>query len=406
VHQTDPDRYNRPLRVRDHAWRSALSIAISGVAASTTIGVEWTAARWLFWVDLALGLLAFGLSFYRRRWPFPIALALNVFGSLSVLSAGPGALVTVSLATRRVTWQILATGLVGIVASVVFWVVDPNSIGEAWWVTLALTILVTVALMLWGMYVGSRRELLWTLRDRAERAEAERELRFGQGRSNERARIAREMHDVLAHRITLITMHAGALAYRTDLTPEQIRTTAELIQTKSHEALVDLRQVLGVLRADQADTELPEQRPQPTFGDLRALIGEAEESGMRVLFDDRVAAAALVPDQIGRTAYRIVQEGLTNARKHAPGSTVSVAVSGSPDTGLEIAIRNPVRVLAPSGQPGLTPSGYPGGPASGLPASGLGLVGLVERAKLAGGRLDGRLVGGAFELSSWLPWAS
>ena len=393
---TDPDQYNRPLRVRDHAWRTVLAIAISSVVASTTVGAEWRSARWLFWVDVTLGLVALGLSFYRRRWPYPIALVLNAFGALSILSAGPSALVTVSLATRRVTWQILTTGLVGIAASLLFWLVDPTAIGETWWVTLALTVLVTVALMLWGMYVGSRRELLWTLRDRAERAEAERELRFSQGRSNERARIAREMHDVLAHRITLITMHAGALAYRTDLTPEQIRSTAELIQTKSHEALADLRQVLGVLRADQADADQPEQRPQPTFGDLPALIGEAEESGMRVQFDDRVTAGALIPDQVGRTAYRIVQEGLTNARKHAPGATVSVAVSVSPDSGLEIAIRNPVRLAAS----GLAASGLPG-----LPASGLGLVGLVERAKLAGGRLDGRLVGGAFELRGWLPWA-
>ena len=388
---TDPDQYNRPLRVRDHAWRTVLAIAISGVVASTTVGVEWRSARWLFWVDVTLGLVALGLSFFRRRWPLPIALVLNAFGALSILSAGPSALVTVSLATRRVTWQILTTGLVGIAASMLFWLVDPTAVGEVWWVTLALTVLVTVALMLWGMYVGSRRELLWTLRDRAERAEAERELRFSQGRSNERARIAREMHDVLAHRITLITMHAGALAYRTDLTPEQIRSTAELIQTKSHEALADLRQVLGVLRADQAEVDQPEQRPQPTFGDLRALIGEAEETGMRVQFDDRVSPAALIPDQVGRTAYRIVQEVLTNARKHAPGATVSVSVSGSPDSGLEIAIRNPVRLAA---------SGLPG-----LPASGLGLVGLVERTKLAGGRLDGRLVGGAFELRGWLPWA-
>ena len=72
----------------------------------------------------------------------------------------------------------------------------------------------------WGMYIGSRRELIWTLRNRAERAEAEQELRVGQARSNERARIAREMHDVLAHRISQISMHAGALAYRDDLTPD------------------------------------------------------------------------------------------------------------------------------------------------------------------------------------------
>ena len=108
--------------------------------------------------------------------------------------------------------------------------------------------LFAIAMLAVGAYIGSRRELLWTLRDRAERAEDEQALRVEQGRLNERHRIAREMHDVLAHRISLIAMHAGALAYRTDLTAEEMHETAELIQAKSHEALTDLRQVLGVLR--------------------------------------------------------------------------------------------------------------------------------------------------------------
>jgi signal transduction histidine kinase len=389
----DPDQYNPPLRLRDHVWRTAGALAITGIAWGNAVGAEWRSLRWLFWVDLLLGLASFALCFYRRRWPFPIALALSAFGGLSTGAAGPATLVAVSLATRRVTWQIVTVGVASVASSLVFWLVNPPAVAETWWASLGLSVVFTVVTMLWGMYVGSRRELLWTLRDRVERAEAERELRFSQGRSNERARIAREMHDVLAHRITLITMHAGALAYRSDLSPEQIRTTAELIQTKSHEALTDLRQVLGVLRADRADTDQPEERPQPTFGDLRALIDEAEESGMRVHFDDQVAAREQIPDPIGRTAYRIVQEGLTNARKHAPGATVSVAVTGSPDAGLEIRVRNLVRGLTPACRPG-------------HPESGLGLVGLVERAKLAGGQLDSRLVGGAFELRGWLPWTS
>ena len=100
------------------------------------------------------------------------------------------------------------------------------------------------------MYIGSRRELLWTLRNRAETAEAEQELRVSQARSNERARIAREMHDVLAHRISQISMHAGALSFRDDLTADEMRDSAAVIQEKAHEALTDLRGVLGVLRDD------------------------------------------------------------------------------------------------------------------------------------------------------------
>jgi signal transduction histidine kinase len=239
------------------------------------------------------------------------------------------------------------------------------------------------------MYIGSRRELLWTLRDRADRAEAEQSLRVEQGRSNERSRIAREMHDVLAHRISLVAMHAGALAYRTDLTAGQIRETAELIQTTSHQALRDLRQVLGVLRGGALGA-VPES-PQPTFGNLSSLVLEAEGTGMRVQYEERVVDGERMPDEMGRAAYRIVQEGLTNVRKHAPGVTAVVQVTGSPAEGVSIRIRNPAR------SPDLVNGGR-------TPGAGLGLVGLVERAKLAGGEVGTRRDGGSFELTGWLPW--
>jgi signal transduction histidine kinase len=197
------------------------------------------------------------------------------------------------------------------------------------------------------------------------------------------------MHDVLAHRISLVTMHAGALAYRTDLSADEMRSTAELIQTKAHEALVDLRQVLGVLRDEPAADGPPD--PQPTFDDLAALVAEAEESGMHIRYDDRVLDAVAMPEGVGRATYRIVQEGLTNARKHAPGATVLVQVGGSPTDGVTIQIRNPA-------------GSRHAGNGAGTPGAGLGLVGLGERAKLAGGRLDTRSDGGSFELRGWLPW--
>ena len=112
---------------------------------------------------------------------------------------------------------------------------------------------------------------------------------------------------------------------------------------------------------------------------------------MHVQYDERVRDAAAMPERVGRTTYRIVQEGLTNARKHAPGVTVLVDVDGSCEDGVSIRIRNPARsVLVPAGLP--------------TPGAGLGLVGLGERAKLAGGRLETRREGGIFELTGWLPW--
>jgi signal transduction histidine kinase len=110
---------------------------------------------------------------------------------------------------------------------------------------------------------------------------------------------------------------------------------------------------------------------------------------MRIRYVERVEDRGLMPDHVGRTAYRIVQEGLTNARKHAPGVTVLVDVSGSPSGGLDIRVRNPARSTSPSTTPG----------------AGLGLVGLAERAMLSGGRLESGREDGTFELHGWLPWA-
>jgi signal transduction histidine kinase len=386
VHEPAPEQYNPPLTWRAHLWRSVLAVAISAAVWPTTAVLQWREARPLFWLDLSVGALALALSFFRRRWPLGVALVTTAAGFVSVSASGPGVLADVSLATRRVLWQVVTVGVLGLAATMGFSALGTKPDDGPWWVDFAVGLAFTIAMLVWGMYLGSRRELLWTLRDRAERAEAEQELRVEQGRSNERARIAREMHDVLAHRISLITMHAGALSYRTDLTADEMRTTAELIQATSHEALTDLRQVLGVLRDPYAAGV--RARPQPTFEDLAALIDEAKASGMKVQYVERVEDRLRIPDQVGRTTYRIVQEGLTNARKHAPGVTVLVGVSGSADEGVDIRVRNPARSDAPSTTPG----------------AGLGLVGLTERAMLSGGLLETERVGGTFELHGWLPW--
>jgi signal transduction histidine kinase len=392
VHEPTPEQYSPPLTWRGHAWRVLASVLISGLVwVNPTASLQWHQARTLFWLDLGVGLASLVLSLFRRRWPLTVAMVTNLAGIVSLTSAGPGLLTTVSLATRRVVWQVVLVGATAMFAAMVFPMFEPRADDSAWWVDFGIGLAFTIACVASGMYLGSRRELLWTLRERAERAEAEQGLRVEQGQLQERARIAREMHDVLAHRISLITMHAGALAYRTDLTAEEMRDTAGIIQEKSHEALTDLRQVLGVLRSEESGVR---ERPQPTYGDLSALVKEAQESGMHIRYDDRVLDARRMPEQVGRTAYRIVQEGLTNARKHAPDVTVLVSLAGSERDGVDITIRNPARSLTASR----------GGPRT--PGSGLGLVGLGERAKLAGGHLAARREGGTFELHGWLPWAA
>lgn len=339
----------------------------------------------MFWIDLAAGAVAYVLVFFRRRFALPVAIATNVLSALSGTASGPATLAAVSLATGRRLPRILLTAVVAIVCGLLYAFTHPTQ-DDPWQVVVPFLILLVSAMMAWGMYIGSRRELIWTLRNRAERAEAEQEMRAVQARGNERERIAREMHDVLAHRISQISMHAGGLAFRQDLSAEEMRVSAGIIQEKAYEALNDLRGVLGVLRDDTTGALI--EAPQPTWSDLPRLIQDGRDSGHHIDYEDLVAAADLpMPDSLGRTVYRIVQEGLTNAHKHAPGALVSVQVSGSADDGIDVLLRNPI-----------------GFRVSATPGSGLGLVGLVERAELVGGRLEHRTDGSMFVLHGWIPW--
>jgi signal transduction histidine kinase len=343
----------------------------------------------LLWLDAALGLAMLVLMQYRRRWPLPVALITASVGALSASSAGAASVVSVSLGTRRRWVELVPFVAVSIAAGMLHYEIQPaNSSGFL--ADLAFTTFATGVLVAIGMYIGARRDLLATLKERADRAEREQAMRVAQARTNERARIAREMHDVLAHRISLVAMHAGAMSYRTDLSPDEIRRTAEIIQANAHGALTDLREVLGMLREDRPQGA-PE-RPQPTLRDVPDLIDEAEAVGMKVRLTNDVGDLGSAPATVGRSAYRIIQESLTNARKHAPNTAVHVRLSGGPGGELSVEIRNPLRVGDP-------PRGRP------LPESGLGLIGLAERAELSGGHLEhGQTPSREFVVRAELPW--
>ncbi len=130
-------------------------------------------------------------------------------------------------------------------------------------------------------------------------------------------------------------------------------------------------------------------RPQPTYADIAALVDEAKNLGLDVDWTDAVDIATPVPPATGRTVYRIVQEGITNVRKHAPGSEVAISSTGDPRAGITVVLANPL-----------------GDSASAAPGAGLGLVGLRERTELRGGRLDQRTEGATFVLEAWLPWTA
>jgi signal transduction histidine kinase len=235
----------------------------------------------------------------------------------------------------------------------------------------------------WGLFVRVRRDLVDSLHERNARLQEEGRLRADQARAAERERIAREMHDVLAHRLSLLSLHAGALEYRPDAPPEEIAATAGVVREAAAEALEELRDVIGVLREGTDGESRP---PQPTLADLPALIEESRAAGMRI------EAELDLPEtggSIGRTAYRVVQEGLTNARKHAPRVLVRVEVTTSAEA-LRIEIRNPAPLSPP--------------PAAALPGAGSGLIGLGERVQLAKGELrHGWDDAGGFTLVATLP---
>jgi signal transduction histidine kinase len=336
-------------------------------------------------VDALCGVvLSLALWWRRRR---AVALGLVSLPLLAVSSfAGPAAVIilfTVA-AHRRSQLAFLVAGLQLAVLPIARAVHPEGESTESYYLGGTLGTAVIVA---WGMFLRSRRQ---AESERMRRAQVEEQARVEQIRHAERTRIAREMHDVLAHRISLLSLHAGALEFRPDAAPEEIARAAAVIRASAHQALEDLRAVIGLLR-DGGTPDEPPQPPQPTLAALPALLEESRAAGMQLNADLRVPEPAAVPDAIGRHAFRIIQEALTNARKHAPSAPVDLRVEGSPGQGLTISVRNPAPVLT-------------GGTVA-IPGSGTGLVGLAERITLSGGHLErGRDEHGDFRLRAWLPW--
>ncbi|MFE6780177.1 sensor histidine kinase [Streptomyces sp. NPDC057702] len=385
----------------------------------------------VIFVDLLLGVLGCLGLWLRRRWPTHLAVALMLVSPVSHFVVGPSLVAVFSVAVYRPLRPVAAVAALGLADCLLGGLVHTDP--DLGYVGSVLTgaVLYSTALG-WGMFVRSRRQLVLSLQERAHRAETEAALRAERAQRLTRERIAREMHDVLAHRLSLLSVHAGALEYRPDAPSQDVAQAAGVIRASAHQALEDLREVIGVLRApigqpapDQpapataeppavarpattapATTERPAtteppasavpSRPQPTLADLPRLVEESRQAAMRVALHDERDESGQVPAATGRTAYRVVQEGLTNARKHAPGAAVSVRVSGAPAHGLTVEVRDRPRERG-AGQRG----------AASIPGSGQGLVGLTERASLAGGRLEsGVAEDGGFLLRAWLPWPS
>ena len=358
------------------------------------VGIGVAADTWsehgglMMLIDIVLGVACVIALWWRRAHPGTVGMVTAAASVVSALAAGPAVVAGFNVALRATRREIVAVVAVTVVAIVLFPVVYPP--GDSFLLNVLVGGLLMAVVLGWGLFARVRREQLLSLRERAARLESEQRLHVEQARDAERRRIAREMHDVLAHRVSLISLHAGALEFRPDAPPGEIADAAAVIRASARSALEELREVIGVLR-ERGDGGEPEP-PQPTLADVPALIEESRTAGMRVRCRIDVAGGETAPDVLGRTVYRIVQEGLTNARKHAPAATVDVCVGRDGQAVVvEVVSRRPVGV-------GLA--------AEPLPGAGSGLIGLSERVALAGGELQhGPDATGDFVLRAMLPWS-
>lgn len=318
---------------------------------------------------------------FRRYYPLPV-LAAALLSDITVGATFPVLLAMYTVAdrygNRMSTWL---TAVASMVVMALPW--GPSWSGALLSNRAPIVIPFMLLPVLFGLWTNQRRQTLEGLRERAEQAERERDLLAAAAVEAERIRIARELHDIVAHRISQVTVLAGALEVSADGKPAEIAGTIRETGTK---ALNEMRELLGVLR--DSDVHVP-LRPAPDLAAVRELLDEAVTSGQRLEIE-LPEPLPEVSGPIGRAVYRLIQESLTNAAKHAAGAEVRVAlrVHGA---ALEVDVRN--------GRGDRTFVAAQG--------SGSGLVGMRERIVLAGGTLHaGPLATGGFAVHARLPLIS
>lgn len=248
--------------------------------------------------DVPIGALSCAAVWYRRRWPAGLGVLTAVTGVIS-LSSGGASFVAVATAGSRcrtsvaigiaVLHQLAMTGY--------FPIWQPSG---AFWMFWLVTLSENTALLALGMYLRARRELIVSLRERVAEAVAAQAVMADHARLAERTRIASEMHDVLAHRVSLVALHAGAMEIQPELPPDAVREIAGLIRATARQALTELRDVIGVLRDPAADGSAP-HTPQPTLASITGLVGEFRAAGLNVTLDLDVTDAAVAPDRWAAT---------------------------------------------------------------------------------------------------------
>lgn len=382
-----------PRRLRPRTLDALLVVAVASIAL-----VGLTVARSSPQQDLTalpaaaaavLALVQAGALWWRRSHPLvvvAVTLAALVIaqaaGDINAASfVGPHvAAYSVAVYGHGHVWRPLAMMLVGALAdgAVVAWIDD----GPAGPVLLGPT--GALVLMAWGVgrYVRIRREHLATLQAYARHLEIERDQRAEQAVRDERRRIARELHDQVAHHLGVISLQTSAARRWLERDPVRTADALRAAEDAARQALTTMPAILGALRSEDVPADL---EPQPTLADLQRLISRVRDTGLEVQLAVHGTARELHP-AVELTAFRLVQEALTNVMKHAGQATVTVELRYGPgELGLEIH-----------------DDGY--GAAADRPGSGHGLVGMRERVELIGGRLaTGPRPGGGFSVTAALP---
>ncbi|WP_225808858.1 sensor histidine kinase [Streptomyces spinosus] len=402
---------------------SALECAAEGIPFARDAGIPAS-------VGIVFGLVAGSVLLVRRKWPIAVVLvAIAITPAQMGFLMGVVGLYTLAACElpRRVIGVLSGMSLLGTAVVTFVRVRQDMSRGDLtlgdWFVPFAA---VTTALgltappVLLGLYVGARRRLMESLRERADSLERELQLlaeraeeRAEWARNEERTRIAREMHDVVAHRVSLMVVHAAALQAVARKDPEKAVRNAALVGDMGRQALTELREMLGVLRAGEGAGRRAASAPLAVVGEAAAAAasrvaeveGAAEGPSLSELDEliGQSAAAGMVVDlsvegevrpyaaEVEQTAYRVVQEALTNVHKHAAGAKTHV----------RLAHRVSEIAMQVENEPPPEPASAS---AAGLPSGGNGLVGMRERVVALGGVfVSGPTDAGGFRVSAVIP---
>jgi signal transduction histidine kinase len=386
-----------------YAWLRRHPMLVDSVLAAALLfgGVGPAFARGMF-----VGVpLAFGLAVpvvFRRKYPIAAYATAVAAGGLQVALGIRPAVTDVAIlillytlaayTPRRVSVGGLAVCLLGSAVGVVRWWITFGTHTVLDWLMVGAILFAGPALLAWvlGDSMRYRRAYYASLEGRAARAEAERDAQARIATAAERARIARELHDVIAHNVSVMVVQADGASYALGTDPDRAREALAAISATGRQALAEMRRLLGVLRREEDDGG-SERAPQPGIGELGELLDQARGAGLPVSFTVEGEPRPL-PGGVALAAYRIVQESLTNTRKHAgPVASASVRLRYSPEA--------VVLTISDDGWGGLGGAALPG-------PTGHGLTGIRERVALYGGTVTaGPRPGGGFEVVATLPLA-